>query len=337
MDSEFIDSFKDRHLLIAGEVGIDEYIWGETRRISPEAPVPVVEVESTESKLGLAANVAQNVTALGARATIVSVRGEDADGQRIEWLMKKAGIGTHFIEDASRPTLRKTRIIAGKQHIVRVDYEKSHRLDPKVGQQFKEAICDQIEKTDGIILQDYGKGLWNADIASFIKQAKQKNRPVFVDPSRLSPPSIYHGATLLSPNLDEAKAMAGHHSHIDKDDDKTLMTLAQVIIDAANAEHIIITCGSAGMVSLSGKDTQLSRIPTYAREVFDVTGAGDTVIAVLALMHIQGHPLPLCMQVANAAAGKVVARIGTSTVTPAELKKELERIQKRGLLAPSNN
>jgi len=334
---DFLNKLPEVNLLVAGEVGIDEYIWGDTRRISPEAPVPVIEVESQNATLGLAANVAQNIVSLGAKATLVSVRGQDADGLRLSDMLAQAGIlSTVLVEDATRPTLRKVRVIAQKQHVVRIDYERSHSLGAGLAKQFQERICDLIPSTDGIIVQDYGKGIWNADTMSFVAQAKAHKKPVFVDPSRLSRVELYQGTTLLTPNLAEAEVMTGEHAMPSKlagRDDARLLKMATRIRNGAKAEHAIITCGEWGMVSLSAGHTELTRIPTFARDVYDVTGAGDTVIAVLSMMMVLGYPLPRCMQIANAAAGIVVGKIGTATVSPSELKDELERLCEVGLLS----
>lgn len=334
---DFIKNFGKAHLLVAGEVGIDEYIWGHTFRISPEAPVPVVEVKSKECKLGLSANVAQNIASLGGKVTLVSVRGNDPDGEELQRMLEGAGIrNCSFVNDPSRPTLRKVRVLAQRQHVVRIDYEKSHGLDAKLAKQFTEMICDQIPHCDGVILQDYAKGLWNHDTMAFLKHAREHKKPVFVDPSRLSAAALYRGVTLLTPNTAEAEILSGFPPAPDRSslgkDDKRLLAIAEKILADTDAEHAIITCGEYGMVSLNRGSHTLNRIPTYARDVFDVTGAGDTVISVLALMQVLGHPLTVCMQVANAAAGIVVGRVGASSVTPTELQQELERLEKVGLI-----
>lgn len=336
MDLSFLNRLAEVNLLVAGEVGIDEYIWGDTCRISPEAPVPVVEVESQSFHLGLAANVAQNIVSLGAKTTLLSVRGEDPDGAKLGQMLAEAGIqGLRFIEDASRPTLRKVRVIAQKQHVVRVDYERRHGLDAKLAKQFTESLCDLVSSTDGVIIQDYGKGLWNADTISFVRHAKQLGKPVFVDPSRLTPLTLYRGVTLLTPNVVEAEALTGFAHEPRRQagsDDARLMQMASRVLSETDAEHAVITCGAAGMVSLSRGESRLQRIPTFAREVFDVTGAGDTVVAVLAMMSVAGYPLAQCIQVANAAAGIVVGKIGTASVTREQLKAELERLVDLGVL-----
>lgn len=335
MNTDFLSRFGGANILVAGEVGIDEYIWGDTRRISPEAPVPVVEVASTSFHLGLAANVAENVVSVGGKATLLSVCGADSDAQKLRQMVSAAGIQeNHFIEDASRPTLRKVRIIAQKQHVVRVDYERCHSLDASLVKQFTQVLYDLLPSCDGIILQDYGKGLWTPDTVSFIRYAREHKKPVFVDPSRNTPLSFYAGATLLSPNVSEAEALTGFGQQPvspGKNDDR-LFQMAERILQTTDAEHAVITCGAMGMVSLTRGQSVLQRIPTFAREVFDVTGAGDTVISILALMSVTGHPLDFCIQVANAAAGLVVGKIGTASVSSAALKVELERLQGLGLI-----
>ncbi len=340
MNLEFLKKLEGVHLLVAGEVGIDEYIWGDTRRISPEAPVPVVEVESQESKLGLSANVAQNIVSLGGKVSLVTVRGVDSDGEKLAAMIREAGIQTtHFIADPSRPTLRKVRVIAQKQHVVRVDYERSHLLDASLAKEFTDRICDLLPQSDGIIVQDYGKGLWNADTMGFVKHAKQLKKPIFVDPSRNSALELYRGVRLLTPNLAEAEALCKFPhvpSKLAGKDDRRLGQMGEIILQKTDADHAIVTCGEWGMVSASKGEDGLKRIPTFARAVFDVTGAGDTVVSVLSMMMVLGHPLTRCMQVANAAAGIVVGQIGAASVTPEELRMELERLERVGLLSASS-
>lgn len=336
MDWGVLNNLSGAHLIVAGESGIDEYIWGDTRRISPEAPVPVVEVESQEAKLGLAANVAQNIVSLGASATLVSVKGADSDAARLEDMVRSQGISRAvFLEDPSRPTLRKVRVMAQKQHVVRVDFERSHPLDAHLAKQFTDALCAELPKADGVIVQDYGKGLWNADTMAFVREARRLKKPIFVDPSRSAPLGRYQGVTLLTPNMAEAEALCGLGHVAGKAagaDDHRLREMAEKILAGTGAEHAIVTAGSHGMVSLSREGNQWQRIPTFAREVFDVTGAGDTVIAVLSLLWTLGEPLARCMTVANAAAGIVVGRIGASSVNLAELKDELERLRQVGII-----
>lgn len=336
LDQSAVETLKGAHILVAGEVGIDEYIWGDTRRISPEAPVPVVEVESQSYHLGLAANVAHNIVSLGAQTTLVSVCGIDADGDKLQKMIADAGIRKSvFIGDPTRPTLRKVRIIAQKQHVVRVDYERCHVLDAKLAKQFTESICDLVPASDGVILQDYGKGLWNADTMAFVRHARDHKKPVFVDPSQSTALTLYKGVTLLTPNVAEAETLTGFRHEPSKTagrDDERLTRMAKRILEKTECEHALITCGAAGMISLTRGDAQIRRIPTFAREVFDVTGAGDTVVSVLALAVATGFDLPECMRLANAAAGIVVGKIGTASVSPEELTGELERLRSLGVL-----
>lgn len=336
MKYEFIEKMKGAHLLVAGEVGIDEYIWGDTRRISPEAPVPVVEVEAQTQKLGMAANVAQNITSLEAKVSLISVCGKDREGTELKKMISDAGIKEcHFLEDVSRPTLRKVRVIAQKQHVVRVDYERSHFLDEKIAKTLSSRICELLDSVDGVIVQDYGKGFWTETSMAFVKTAREKKKPVFVDPSRNTPLSLYKGVTLLTPNKAEAESLTGLSPERGTSSGLNLEFLekvAQKILEVTECNHSIVTCGEWGMVSVSSQDRKIKRIPTFARQVFDVTGAGDTVIAVLSLMMVAGYPLAECMKIANAAAGIVVGQIGAACVKPQELKAELERLENLGLL-----
>ncbi len=336
MPFDFIEKFSDTHILVVGEVGIDEYLWGECRRISPEAPVPVVEVDSRTFKLGLSGNVAQNIASLGGRVSLLSVCGEDADASQLKEMLAHAGVtDCEFVVDPSRPTLRKVRVLAQKQHVVRVDYERSHKLAPDLAQQLTQKIEKRLDGVQGVIVQDYGKGIWNADTMSFVKKAREKKIPVFVDPNRQSALSLYQGVTLLTPNLLEAETLCrfpNEPSRIAGKNSERLGQMAAEILRATNSSHAVITCGEFGMVSLTAGESELSKIPTFARDVFDVTGAGDTVVAVIAMMYSMGNPLPLCLRVANAAAGIVVGQIGASVVTPNELRQELVRVQSLGLL-----
>ncbi len=336
MDYGFIEKIAGANLLVAGEVGIDEYLWGDTTRISPEAPVPVVEVESQTFKLGLAANVAQNIVSLGGQTTLLSVCGIDSDGDKLQKMVAEAGIRKSvFIADDTRPTLRKVRVIAQKQHVVRVDYERRHGLDAKLAKRYTDSLCDLLPACDGVIVQDYGKGLWNPDTISFVREARERKKPVFVDPSSATQLSLYKGVTLLTPNLVEAETLTGFSHEPSKTagkDDERLTRMAKRILEKTEAEHAIITCGAAGMVSLTQGQSQLLRIPTFAREVFDVTGAGDTVVSVLGMLYVLGLPLDQCMRVANAAAGIVVGKIGTACVTSAELRLELQHLEEQGLI-----
>ncbi len=326
----FLKDFAQKKILVAGEVGIDEYLWGDCRRISPEAPVPVVEVDERSFRLGLAGNVAQNVIQLGASATLVSLCGKDSDQELLRELLDNHKVtSVVLLEDASRPTLRKVRIIAQKQHVVRVDFEKSHPVVGRLSEQWTEVLENLLESHDAVILQDYGKGIWNTSTVAFMKKARALGKPVFVDPSRSARASLYQHARLLSPNLLEADALCGLGllpvRDVHKDEGK-LREMGRALLRATDAQDVVITCGAAGMFALNGITQESIGMPTFARDVYDVTGAGDTVIAALTLCVLAGLPLADCMQVANAAAGLTVATIGTAAITVGELEAELRRL-----------
>ncbi len=336
MDFEFLKEIDKVKLIVAGEVGIDEYIWGESRRISPEAPVPVVEVTREEQKLGLSANVAKNIISLGAKVKLISFKGRDKNSAVLEKLLKTNGIEDYsLIEDDSRPTLKKVRVISQKQHVVRIDYERCHKLKLDLSKKFVESICDNLLKYNGLIIQDYGKGIWTAETLKVILEAKKKKVPVFVDPSRYANPNNYRKVTFLTPNMIEAENLSGLRNpyfQIKEFDKNHLEKVSRKILTLTEAEHVIITCGKWGMVATSKNSNKFLSIPTFAREVYDVTGAGDTVIAIMSLIYLLNKPLEVCMTVANAGAGLVVGHVGTSSVTKVELKQELERLNKKDLI-----
>jgi D-beta-D-heptose 7-phosphate kinase/D-beta-D-heptose 1-phosphate adenosyltransferase len=329
-----IPDFRGLRVLVAGEVGIDEYLWGDASRVSPEAPVPVVELDRQTFHLGMAGNVAQNLAALGATPVLVSVVGRDRDADHLKELLAGAGVTeTVLLEDESRPTLKKTRVVARRQHVVRLDREKRHRLAPTVARAFHDAMTARLAEVDAIIVEDYGKGLWNFDTMAFVGRAAALGKPVFVDPNKSTPLAVYRGATLLTPNLDEAAALAkieidGKAAFVA--DEAKLTELGHSLLAGTDAEHAVITLGEWGMASLSQGESQAARIPTFAREVFDVTGAGDTVIAVVALAYTRGLPLAECLRLANLAAGIVVGHVGTRAVTAEELVAAIEAVPAGG-------
>jgi rfaE bifunctional protein kinase chain/domain len=330
IDPSAIDRFRDHRVLVIGETGIDEYIWGETRRISPEAPVPVVEVESITLRLGLAGNVAHNIAAVGGNVKLVSIRGHDSDGETLESMVRDCGIKESlFLVDESRPTLRKVRIIAAKQHVVRVDYEKTHQLSAKTAVAYHDAILSEVSDCDAVIIQDYGKGVWTTDTAVILDDIKKSGKKVYVDPNRNGKVTLYRGATLITPNLSEAEVLSGFEHLAPRlaiADGVRLRRMAERLLSLMRCEHVVITCGEGGMVALERDTGDFHQVPTFARDVSDVTGAGDTVIALMALMHLTGASIKQCMGVANAAAGLVVARLGTAAVSSDELREELARL-----------
>jgi D-glycero-beta-D-manno-heptose-7-phosphate kinase len=307
-----LPDFSQCHVLVVGDVMLDRYWFGAVNRISPEAPVPVVLVERQEERPGGAANVARNVTALGGRATLLSVVGDDDAGRCLEALMARETVTTSLLRDASISTTVKLRVIGVRQQLLRIDFETlpSHEILANKSEEFNRLL----DSVDAVLFSDYGKGGLQ-HVASMIAAARYAGKPVLVDPKG-SDWSRYAGATVITPNRAEFKDVAGRWSSNEELHAKARSTVAQLGLDA-----LIVTRSEEGMslFTLTGATHE----PTRAREVFDVTGAGDTVIATLALMTAAGRPLTDAMRAANAAAGVVVAKLGTATASRTELLQAL--------------
>lgn len=316
---EAIRRFDSSCLLVAGDIMLDQFVWGDVSRISPEAPVPVVEVQKETMLLGGAANVANNLRALGSPVILGGVIGKDAMGQNLRELASSMDIDVTSVIDGIRPTTIKTRIIARGQQVVRVDREKNSLNDSSIKALTRtfEALAPGI---DGIIVSDYAKGVVSDLFMTELKKISSKRGiPLLVDP-KPAHSHLYHGVTLLTPNRQEAEAMAG----LEIRDAETLSRAAQTIQERMGTEAVVITLGSQGM-ALWQKENGLFTIPTMAREVFDVTGAGDTVIATIALGIVNGLSFTQAAYLANIAAGIVVGKIGTATVAPEEIMEILEK------------
>ncbi len=315
---KMIDSFAQLRLLVVGDLMLDEYIAGDVERISPEAPVPVVHVRSESIALGGAGNVVRSIVAMGAKADLSAVVGDDRAGQQTLGLLQDLGVDPSGIVVADdRPTTRKTRVIARSQQVVRFDREADTRLPNRVGEQILEILRKKASTANGVILEDYGKGLLAAPLLSemmeFFRVAKTY---VAVDPK--SELLAYKGASLFKPNLREAEALV--HMRIRSAED---FEHARARLRATLGEgDIVITRGSEGMSLFEG-DQPVRTVHTAAREVFDVQGAGDTVIAALVLAARAGASLLEAAVIANAAAGVVVSKIGTATATAQEVKEML--------------
>lgn len=296
-------------ILIVGDVMLDRYWFGEVSRISPEAPVPVVKVERVEERLGGAANVARNVAALGARATLLSVVGADEAGQALARLLNAEGIASSLHEDAQLSTTVKLRVIGRQQQLLRIDFETSpaHEVLRSKLAEFEQRIKD----CDVVILSDYGKG-GLAHISDMIRLARAAGKPVLVDPKG-EDYARYRGATLLTPNRGELREVVGRW----KNDDE-LVEKAQRLRASLDLDALLVTRSEEGMTLFHAKG--MSHVAAMAREVYDVSGAGDTVIATLAVMLGSGLDLPAAMSFANRAAGIVVGKLGTAVATLDELK-----------------
>ena len=304
-----IQNFEGRRVLVLGDLMLDRYIWGSVSRISPEAPVPIVEVQKSTSCLGGAGNVSQNLESLGARPLPVGVVGEDEEGL---WIKKHVGEGLGIFVDANRPTTVKTRIIAHHQQVVRVDQERKKAISPDVEEKIVRLI--RKEKCDGLIISDYNKGIITARLMERVLPfAKGRRIPVFVDP-KIENFRLYSPVTFISPNHMEAEKIVHHPCCTDAEVEKA----GQEILADLSSLYLIIKRGEQGL-SIFEQGKKPVHIPANAREVFDVTGAGDTVIATAALALMSGAAIQEAAILANAAAGVVVAKIGTATCSPEEL------------------
>ncbi|MGH0028312.1 MAG: D-glycero-beta-D-manno-heptose-7-phosphate kinase [Myxococcota bacterium] len=310
-----IDDFSDLHLLVIGDLVLDEYVTGEVDRVSPEAPVPVVHVRQESAMLGGAANAARNVVALGGAVDCCSVIGDDEAGRAIRDRVKHLGIDPEgLVAVPGRPTTTKTRIVAQNQQIVRFDRETHEPPPAAARRRLLEAIDASIQRVDGVIVEDYGKGVLSATIArTVMKLCGERGVPVAVDPKASL--ANYRGATLLKPNLKEAEALAG----IDARNDADLARIAGRLRAKIGGGSVVVTRGGGGMSLFEG-DREPLHVPTVAREVFDVAGAGDTAIAALTLALRAGASLHEAAIIANAASGVVVGKVGTATASADEVK-----------------
>ncbi|MBN1255105.1 MAG: D-glycero-beta-D-manno-heptose-7-phosphate kinase [Deltaproteobacteria bacterium] len=312
-----VQKFKKTTLLVVGDIMIDEFIWGTVSRISPEAPVPVVAVTHEDLMLGGAANVVHNVHSLGGRVLLAGVIGDDQMGEKIKGLMTEQKINTGgLIVEAGRRTTVKTRIIAHSQQVVRFDRESQGPISTKSQENILRYIEKSWKKVDGIIVSDYGKGLIIPDLMDFIiHRKKDDGKLVAVDP-KMNNFNLYTGATIVTPNRQEAEAASGKQIK----NKETLVEVGKSLLERFASQAVLITRGEEGMVLFDRKGGFIT-VPTVAKEVYDVTGAGDTVISALTLALAAGSTFSEAAVVANYAAGIVVGKVGTATVKPEELKR----------------
>jgi len=305
-------------LIVVGDVGIDEYVLGDVRRISPEAPVPVLEVQSEDQRLGLTANVAQNVASLGGEALMVGVVGQDSAADTFRGMLKSADVSPeHLIVDPSRPTTRKLRVMSGHHHIVRVDFEHKKYLSAEVEKRLIDKVKSLLPKADGVIIEDYAKGaLSESSLQAIIAASHAAGKKVFVDPNRTTPATFYSGADLMTPNRDEAVALSGLDYNELRENPNFILEVGTALRERMKVDNVVITRGKEGMTLINAKEAV--HMPTFARQVFDVTGAGDTVIAALALAVVGGFTLPEACVFGNVAAGVVVGKIGCVPCTRRE-------------------
>lgn len=319
---------KLKPILVVGDLGIDKYTFGEVKRISPEAPVPVLEVQKEWQKLGLAANVSDNLKSLEVASTLCGVIGDDTRANMVESLLEERGLKTWgLVRDPSRHTTYKERVTTATQQICRVDYETKDAIDEETFRRVSARIQEFSGNHSGLIIEDYGKGLFSEALCQkIIKDFKEKNLFVAVDPSRSTPPMWYKGASLLKPNRLESHMMVEALGYFKE---RKLETIAQVLVDKLGIEKVIITLGPDGMAMLDTKlDGKMRIIPTAANEVFDVSGAGDTAIAAITSSLLAGATLEEAAWVGNCAAGVVVKKRGTALCSMEELKEYFQNLRK---------
>ncbi|MBT8543164.1 D-glycero-beta-D-manno-heptose-7-phosphate kinase [Polynucleobacter paneuropaeus] len=309
MEKANLEQFAKTRLLVVGDVMLDRYWFGDTHRISPEAPVPVVQVGKVDERLGGAANVARNVAALGGHATILGVIGDDEPGQRVTQLLAASGVDSQLEVDSKVPTIVKLRVIARQQQLIRLDFEEppSDKALARKLERFEKSLAD----ADVVILSDYGKGALD-QVTLMIEQARTQNKMILVDPKG-EDYEKYRGATVLTPNRSELRQVVGRWSS-----EEDLTKKAQDLRRSLNLQALLLTRSEEGMSLFT--DAGVSHVKAQAREVFDVSGAGDTVIATLAVALAAKWPLEKAMALANRAGGIVVGKLGTATVTSEELQ-----------------
>lgn len=311
--------FEGKRIIVLGDLMLDEFIWGRVRRISPEAPVPVVEVDRQSLALGGAGNVVSNLVALGAQPTPVGIVGADADAERMRSQFRELGLNVDgLIADNARPTTLKTRIIAHNQQVVRADRESRAPISAEIENRIVTRFQDELERADAVVVSDYNKGVLTARVlANTLKAARERDLTVCLDP-KLRNFASYQPVTVITPNNQEAAEAAA----IVIEDEKSLIEAGRRLLASTDCRAVLVTRGEEGM-ALFTDGGEVTLIPTVAREVYDVTGAGDTVIATLTLALRAGASFAEAAMLANHAAGCVVGKVGTATVTRDELLRTI--------------
>jgi len=310
-----LGKFKGKRVAVVGDVMLDRYYWGSVHRVSPEAPVPVVEVDTESVRFGGAANVANNIQALGGTPLVVGLVGDDHPGSLFAKMMKDQGLdGSGIVTDPGRPTTIKTRVIAAGQHVVRIDNESKQDCAAPVQEQLIGVIRSNIGSIDGIIIEDYNKGAITRDvIRSVVALAAEHGKPVTVDP-KFNNFFEYRGVTVFKPNRREVEEAVGGKLRTLADVDRA----GKQLLGALGARHVLLTRGEEGM-SLYSADGAVRHFPTTAEVVQDVSGAGDTVIATLTMALVAGGNIAESCILANCAGGVVVASVGIVPVLPEQL------------------
>jgi rfaE bifunctional protein kinase chain/domain len=314
-------SNKKPAILVIGDLMIDHYIVGSASRLSPEAPVPIVNVKNESFTLGGAGNVVQNLVSLGAKVTVAGIIGNDTAGNQIIEILNNEGVETHtIIKDDSRPTTVKTRVLAGSHQLIRVDRETTDEVSATIADELISKLTGYIEKADIVLLSDYNKGLFSPSLTQqLINEANKQNKKVVIDPKGLNYEK-YKGAYIIKPNRKEL-AEAAKTEKINSIE--SLQHAAKVIFEQTGTEYLVVTLSEEGMMILSESTYKL--LPVKATEVFDVTGAGDTVLATIAYFIAAGLTIEEACEVANHAAAIVIRHIGSATTTIDEIINDIER------------
>jgi D-beta-D-heptose 7-phosphate kinase/D-beta-D-heptose 1-phosphate adenosyltransferase len=315
---QWLDAAAGRHVLVVGDAMLDRYLAGAVDRISPEAPVPVVQVTDEHAALGGAANVAAGVASLGVECRLIAAVGDDPASTEFRALLTDLGIDDSDLEsDATRPTTQKTRIVARHQQILRVDRESTTGLSAAAATSLRDRTRDALEWADVLIVQDYDKGVLSGEfVATLLATARERGVVSIVDP-KLRHFFDCRGATVFKPNVREMAAALGHESA--PTDEATL----RVLVERLECDHLLLTLGEDGMLRIGAGEMGVHHIPSRAREVFDVTGAGDTVVAVLAAAFAGGADAAQAAVLANTAAGIEVSRLGAVPVSRQDLLEVL--------------
>ncbi len=327
---ELLKKFGRRRVLVVGDLMLDRFVYGTVSRISPEAPVPVVKVTKETSMPGGASNVAGNIRTLGGRAAVAGMIGKDAAGVELRWLLTHADVEVECaMLFAGASTIVKERIIAERQQVVRVDFERPATWSSKQSEKFLAMLAVELGRADGVIIEDYGKGAVTQAVADLVlKIALRRGIPVGLDPKD-GHDLNFKGITVATPNRREAFAIAGVIDPGAKENplaDKPLLKTGEILMDKWAAENLAITLGPQGMFLMS-RGRAPRHVPTRAREVYDVSGAGDTVIAACVTALASGAGFLESAELANIAAGVVVGKVGTASCTPEELLQHMKGVR----------
>jgi D-beta-D-heptose 7-phosphate kinase/D-beta-D-heptose 1-phosphate adenosyltransferase len=314
-----LDRLADCRVLVLGDAMLDHYIWGETSRISPEAPVPVVKVKRESDRLGGAANVAANILALGGHPVLVAVVGQDEGGQMLRQALEGRGVATtHLVVDDTRPTVKKTRVIARSQQVVRIDREEACELSPSTREACSRRIADALPAVQAVVISDYGKGVISRQLLTeWLPRLREVGLPICVDPKETHFHS-YRQVTVLTPNLKEAAFAAGQPIS----GPESLEEVGRRLLENLESESLLITRGEDGM-SLFLRGSPTLHIPAVGRHVYDVTGAGDTVVGTMGLGLAAQLSIEDATRLANHAAGRVIRELGTATTSCGEIRQSL--------------